>query len=181
VLWEPVETDALIRPEPGQARVTTSAAALVRATERLLGAGARRAAILEPGLPVVHEAVADRARELVVVAPGVALPEADFDLVVAAHALPRTADPALDRALRFARRGLREGGVLALSVDAARREQLPAYLVPPDGARRRFEPLVAATLLYRLTRAGFQGGRVRRYVEGGRVSLVAFAVRRAFN
>lgn len=181
LLWEPGDTDALIRPGPGEVRVATAADALVRAVDRLAARGARRFAVVEPGLPLVGEAVFERVPSARVVAPGEDLASARYDVVVSAHALGPGPGRDFDRGVAAAFRGLREGGVLALAVVAATRADLPAYLVRPIDARPGPERFVEATLQYRLARAGLQGVRVRRYPEGNGAALAGFAVRRAFN
>ena len=181
LLWEPGDTDVLIRPGPGEVRVSTAADALVRAVDRMAARGARRFAVVEPGLSRVGEAVFERVPSARVVAPGEDLAPARFDVVVAAHAFHPAPGREFDRGLAAAFGGLREGGLLALAVVAATRADLPAYLVRPTAARPGPERFVEATLQYRMVRAGLQGVRVRRYPEGDGAALAAFAVRRAFN
>ncbi len=102
---------------------------------RLVGAD-----VHEPATPLPH------LDEFVIVdlcRPAGGFADASFDVVLSSFTLEHFEDPAA--AMANLRRWMRPGGTLVVTTVNRRHPFVAAYLVLPDGPRRRLQPLVKAT------------------------------------
>lgn len=122
---------------------------------------------------------------MMVFAPGDPLPPCcRFDVVLALDSIlgPRLAD--FDHLLVQLYGSLREGGLLVASFPAVPRGEVAPRPFRLEGSREPSGEMLRhheAELQYRLTRAGFQGIRLRRFVASESDTLLAVATRRALN
>ena len=102
---------------------------------RLVGAD-----IHQPSAPLPH---LDEFAIVDLCGPGVAFPDASFDLVLSSFTIEHFADPGA--ALANLRRWLRPGGTLVATTVNRRHPFVAAYLGLPDRPRRAIQPLVKSS------------------------------------